>query len=107
MSFPSKKVYWSNHIKKLSYVAQKIREETQLKSQIDVIRGFENLNDGRVLIITSSISLPDAYKADFGWGKPNRDYSVIVCMHFQVGLFQLYSKYFCQDLYELFTSARL
>jgi hypothetical protein len=35
----------------LSYVAQKIREETQLKSQIDVIRGFENLNDARVLLI--------------------------------------------------------
>jgi hypothetical protein len=45
----------------MSYVAQKIKEETQLKSQIDVIRGFENLNDGRVLIITSWISLPDAY----------------------------------------------
>ncbi|AES70178.1 putative shikimate O-hydroxycinnamoyltransferase [Medicago truncatula] len=134
--------------KPLSYVAQKIREANELitneyiRSQIDVIRGFENLDDARKLFlvggrdvtfsgnpnlhITSWMTLP-SYKADFGWGKPmhfgigyvspndrglillspDEDGSAIVCMHFQVELMQLFKKFFYEDIYELFTSARL
>ena len=135
--------------KPLSYVAMKIREAHELitneytRSQIDVIRGFENLDDARKLFIggegknatffgnpnlhiTSWMALP-SHKADFGWGKafyfglgyvsphdrgliylsPDGDGSVIVCMHFQVELMQLFKKFFYGDLYELFTSARL
>jgi shikimate O-hydroxycinnamoyltransferase len=78
--------------KPLDYVAQKIREATELvsdeyiRSQIDVVRSFENLDDARKLFIggegedvpyfgnpnfnlTSWISMP-IYDADFGWGKP-------------------------------------
>ncbi|WJX37803.1 shikimate O-hydroxycinnamoyltransferase [Trifolium repens] len=78
--------------KSLGYVAQKIREATELvrdefiRSQIDVIRSFEHLNDARKLFLnaegeippyfgnpnfnlTSWISMP-IYEADFGWGKP-------------------------------------
>jgi len=135
--------------KPLSYVAMKIREAHELitneyiRSQIDVVRGFENLDDARKLFIggegknatffgnpnlhiTSWMALP-SHKADFGWGKPfyfglgyvsphdrgliylspDGDGSVIVCMHFQVELMQLFKKFFYGDLYELFTSARL
>lgn len=135
--------------KRLSYVAKKIREAHEMitneyiRSQIDVIRGFEHLEDARKLFIgsegkdatyfgnpnlhlTSWINLP-TYKADFGWGKPfyfgtgyvsrhdrawiqlgpDRDGSVIVCMHFQVELMELFKKFFYEDLYDLFTSARL
>jgi shikimate O-hydroxycinnamoyltransferase len=78
--------------------------------------------------ITSWMTMP-AYEADFGWGKPihfgigsvtpydrgliltspdDGDGSVIVCMHFQVELMQLFKKFFYGDLYdELLTSARL
>jgi hypothetical protein len=39
---------------------------------------------------------------------PDGDGSVIVCMHFQVELMQLFKKFFYGDLYdELLTSARL
>ncbi|WJX31788.1 shikimate O-hydroxycinnamoyltransferase [Trifolium repens] len=78
--------------KPLGYVAQKIREATELvsdefiRSQIDVIRSFENLDDARKLFLnsegeiapyfgnpnfqlTSWMSMP-IYEADFGWGKP-------------------------------------
>ena len=134
--------------KPLSYIAQKMREANELitneyiRSQIDVIRGFENLDDARKLfinggrdttyfgnpnlVITSWMTFPSD-KADFGWGKPmhfgigslsqfdrglillspDEDSSVIVCMHFQVELMQLFKKFFYGDLYELFTSARL
>jgi shikimate O-hydroxycinnamoyltransferase len=76
--------------KPLDYVAQKIREATELvsdeyiRSQIDVVRSFENLDDAIKLFIggegedvpyfgnpnfnlTSWISMP-IYDADFGWG---------------------------------------
>ncbi|XP_058768646.1 hydroxycinnamoyl-CoA:piscidic acid hydroxycinnamoyltransferase-like [Vicia villosa] len=135
--------------KPLSYVAMKIREANELitneyiRSQIDVIRGFEHLDDARRLFIggegknatyfgnpnlriTSWLNFP-AYKVDFGWGKPfyfgighvspddrgiillspDGDGSVIVCMHFQVDLMELFKKIFYEDLYGLFTSARL
>ncbi|CAK8565515.1 unnamed protein product [Lathyrus sativus] len=135
--------------KPLSYVAMKIREANELitneyiRSQIDVIRGFEHLDDARKLFtggegknatfwgnpnlhITSWLNFP-AYKLDFGWGKPfyfgigyvsphdrglilsspDGDGSVIVCMHFQVELMDLLKKTFYEDLYGLFTSARL
>ncbi|GAU20539.1 hypothetical protein TSUD_130970 [Trifolium subterraneum] len=78
--------------KPLGYVAQKIREATELvsdefiRSQIDVIRSFEHLDDARKLFLnaegeiapyfgnpnfhlTSWMSMP-FYEADFGWGKP-------------------------------------
>ncbi|KAK2387333.1 spermidine hydroxycinnamoyl transferase [Trifolium repens] len=135
--------------KPLSYIAMKIREAHELitneytRSQIDVIRSFENLDDARKLFIggegknatyfgnpnlhiTSWMALP-AYKSDFGWGKPfyfglgyvsphdrgiiylnpNGDGSVIVCMHFQVALMEIFKKFFYGDINELFTSARL
>ncbi|CAJ2639688.1 unnamed protein product [Trifolium pratense] len=135
--------------KPLSYIAMKIREAHELisneyiRSQIDVIRSFENLDDARKLFIggegknatffgnpnlhiTSWMALP-AYKSDFGWGKPfyfglgyvsphdrgiiylnpNGDGSVIVCMHFQVALMQIFKKFFYGDINELFTSAKL
>ncbi|KAJ1407942.1 Transferase [Sesbania bispinosa] len=77
-------------LKPLSYVAQKIREATKqvsdeyIRSQLDVIRGQEHLDDARALCIegknasfcgnpnfhlTSWMSMP-MYEADFGWGKP-------------------------------------
>ncbi|CAJ2665002.1 unnamed protein product [Trifolium pratense] len=76
--------------KPLGYVAQKIREATELindeyiRSQIDVVRSFEHLDDARKMFIgekaryfgnpnfnlTSWLSMP-VYEADFGWGKPN------------------------------------
>ncbi|KAK2407004.1 spermidine hydroxycinnamoyl transferase [Trifolium repens] len=135
--------------KPLSYIAMKIREAHELitneyiRSQIDVIRSFENLDDARKLFIggegknatyfgnpnlhiTSWMALP-AYKLDFGWGKPfyfglgyvsphdrgiiylnpNGDDSVIVCMHFQFALMQIFKKFFYEDINELFTSAKL
>ncbi|XP_058782328.1 hydroxycinnamoyl-CoA:piscidic acid hydroxycinnamoyltransferase-like [Vicia villosa] len=135
--------------KPLSYVAKKIREAHELitneyiRSHIDVIRGFEHLDDARKLFIgsegndaaylgnpnlhiTSWMNFP-IYEADFGWGKPfyfgigyvyphdrawillspDGDGSVIVCVHFQVELMQLFKKFFYEDLYELFRSARL
>jgi shikimate O-hydroxycinnamoyltransferase len=128
--------------KPLSYVAERIREAKELitneyiRSQIDVVRGFQHLDDARKLfsyyvgnpnlLITSWMTMP-AYEADFGWGKPihfglgtvspydrglllmspDGDGSVIVCMHFQVELMQLFKKFFYGDLYELFSSARL
>ncbi|PNX99233.1 hydroxycinnamoyl-coenzyme A shikimate/quinate hydroxycinnamoyltransferase [Trifolium pratense] len=79
--------------KPLSYLAQRIREGNELitneyiRSQIDVIRGFQHLDDARKLFlggegknaayfvgnpnlhITSWMAMP-AYEADFGWGKP-------------------------------------
>ncbi|PNX85349.1 hydroxycinnamoyl-coenzyme A shikimate/quinate hydroxycinnamoyltransferase, partial [Trifolium pratense] len=78
--------------KPLGYVAQKIRQATELvsdefiRSQIDVIRSFEHLDDARKLFLnaegeiapyfgnpnfhlTSWMSMP-IYEADFGWGKP-------------------------------------
>ncbi|XP_027190269.1 hydroxycinnamoyl-CoA:piscidic acid hydroxycinnamoyltransferase-like [Cicer arietinum] len=78
--------------KPLGYVSQKIRESVEvvndeyIRSQIDVIRGFENLDDARSLFlgdfdkktlyfgnpnfhVTSWLSMP-TYEADFGWGKP-------------------------------------
>lgn len=79
-------------IKPLGYVAKKIREATEvindeyIRSQIDVIRGKDHLDDARVLFLggegknipyfgnpnfhlTSWMSMP-VYEADFGWGKP-------------------------------------
>ncbi|KAJ1441391.1 Transferase [Sesbania bispinosa] len=77
-------------LKPLNYVAQKIREATKqvsdeyIRSQLDVIRGQEHLDDARALCIegknasfcgnpnfhlTSWMSMP-VYEADFGWGKP-------------------------------------
>lgn len=73
-------------------MAQKVREAIEvvndeyIRSQIDVIRGQENLDCARALFLggegknatfcgnpnlhlTSWMSLP-AYEADFGWGKP-------------------------------------
>jgi shikimate O-hydroxycinnamoyltransferase len=78
------------------------------------------------LRIVSWMSMP-AHEADFGWGKPFHfgtayvapydnaiilmspvgDGSVIVCMHFQVELMQLFKKFFYGDLYDMFTAARL
>ncbi|CAI8585134.1 unnamed protein product [Vicia faba] len=78
--------------KPLGYVAQKIREAAEIvtdeliRSQIDVIRGFQHLDDARALYlgdegknipflgnpnfrINSWMSMP-LYEADFGWGKP-------------------------------------
>ncbi|KAK2407005.1 spermidine hydroxycinnamoyl transferase [Trifolium repens] len=80
--------------KPLSYVAERIREAKDLltneyiRSQIDVIRSFENVDDARKLFrsvsgdgkngafagkpnlrIVSWMSMP-AHEADFGWGKP-------------------------------------
>ncbi|WJX31789.1 shikimate O-hydroxycinnamoyltransferase [Trifolium repens] len=78
--------------KPLGYVAQKIRDATELvsdefiRSQIDVIRSFEHLDDARKLFLgglgenfpyfgnpnfhlTSWMSMP-IYEADFGFGKP-------------------------------------
>lgn len=79
--------------KPLGYVSQIIREATEIvtdefiRSQIDVIRGFEHLDDARALFLgavgdnfpyfgnpnfhlTSWMSMP-VYEADFGWGKPD------------------------------------
>ncbi|GAU20534.1 hypothetical protein TSUD_130920 [Trifolium subterraneum] len=127
--------------KPLSYVAQRIREGNELitneyiRSQIDIIRGFQHLDDARKLFlgvegknaayfvgnpnlhITSWMTMP-AYEADFGWGKPfhigmgsvtpfdkglilmspDGDGSVIVCMHFQVELMQLFKKFFYGEI---------
>ncbi|XP_058788216.1 hydroxycinnamoyl-CoA:piscidic acid hydroxycinnamoyltransferase-like [Vicia villosa] len=77
--------------KPLGYVSQMIREASEIvtdefiRSQIDVIRGFEHLDDARALFLgegenipyfgnpnfhlTSWMSMP-VYEADFGWGKP-------------------------------------
>ncbi|GAU12647.1 hypothetical protein TSUD_121380 [Trifolium subterraneum] len=78
--------------KPLGFAAEKIREATKLvkdefiKSQIDVIRSFENMDDARELFfgdetenapyfgnpnfqLTSWMGMP-FYEADFGWGKP-------------------------------------
>ncbi|WJX30976.1 shikimate O-hydroxycinnamoyltransferase [Trifolium repens] len=78
--------------KPLGYAAEKIREATELvkdefiKSQIDVIRSFENMDDAKKLFrgderenapyfgnpniqIASWIGMP-FFEADFGWGKP-------------------------------------
>ncbi|PNX71937.1 hydroxycinnamoyl-coenzyme A shikimate/quinate hydroxycinnamoyltransferase [Trifolium pratense] len=127
--------------KPLSYVALKIREAHKMitneyiRSHIDVIRSFENLDDARKLFIgafvgnpnlgiTSWIALPPC-KADFGWGNPfhfglgyvspqdrgliylnpNGDGSVIVDMHLQVAVMQSFKKFFYGDLYELFATA--
>ncbi|XP_004500005.1 hydroxycinnamoyl-CoA:piscidic acid hydroxycinnamoyltransferase-like [Cicer arietinum] len=78
--------------KPLSYAAKKIREGNELikneyiRSQIDVIRGFENLDDARRLFIGGDgktptfVGYPNLHitswmgfatnEADFGWGKP-------------------------------------
>jgi len=78
--------------KPLGYVSQMIREAIEIvsdeyiRSQIDIIRGFEHLDDARKLFLggegknfpyfgnpnfhfTSWMSMP-IYEADFGWGKP-------------------------------------
>ncbi|KAJ1407943.1 Transferase [Sesbania bispinosa] len=79
--------------KPLSYVAQKIREAIKvvkneyIRSQLDVIRGHDHLDNARALFLgqegknasffgnpnfhlTSWMSMP-VYEADFGWGKPH------------------------------------
>lgn len=126
--------------KPLGYVAQMIREASELvsdefiRSQIDVIRGFEHLDDARKLFMggvgenipyfgnpnfnfTSWMSMP-IYEADFGWGKPvyfglafvsphdravillspDGDGSVLVCLHFQIALLELFKKFFYGDI---------
>ncbi|XP_058782348.1 hydroxycinnamoyl-CoA:piscidic acid hydroxycinnamoyltransferase-like [Vicia villosa] len=78
--------------KPLGDVSQMIREAIEfasdefIRSQIDIIRGFEHLDDARALFLggegdkfpyvgnpnfhlTSWMSMP-VYEADFGWGKP-------------------------------------
>ncbi|XP_058782337.1 hydroxycinnamoyl-CoA:piscidic acid hydroxycinnamoyltransferase-like [Vicia villosa] len=78
--------------KPLGYVSQMLREAIEsvtdefIRSQFDIIRGFEHLDDARALFLgaegnnfpyfgnpnfhlTSWMSMP-VYEADFGWGKP-------------------------------------
>jgi shikimate O-hydroxycinnamoyltransferase len=127
--------------KPLSYVAMKIREahkmitDEYIRSHIDVIRSFENMDDARKLFInafvgnpnlhiTSWLGLPEC-TADFGWGNPiyfglayvisqergliymnpNGDGSVTVLMYLQDAVLPLFNKFFYEDLYELITSS--
>ncbi|GAU20535.1 hypothetical protein TSUD_130930 [Trifolium subterraneum] len=92
--------------KPLSYVAQRIREAHELisneyiRSQIDVIRSFENLEKCKEIVYR--------WRRGLILSSPDDDGSVIVCMNFQVELMQIFKKFFYGDLYdELLTSARL
>ncbi|KAK2407000.1 spermidine hydroxycinnamoyl transferase [Trifolium repens] len=106
-----------------------------IRSHIDVIRSFENMDDARKLFInafvgnpnlhiTSWLGLPEC-SADFGWGNPlhfglayvisqergliymnpNGDGSVTVLMYLQDAVLPLFNKFFYEDLYELITSS--